>query len=394
MSTRLRARALLLGLTLPLLIWIVLGLQLERWINRVDPAPLPPVTPLARRIHDASFVADLHADSLLFGRDLLALGTRGHVDLPRLQLGGVALQVFSLPTVVPFGLNLERNERGRVDLLTLAGAAQLSPTAVLGPMGRALYRADALQAFALASEGELVMIQTRGDLERLGRARLQGSPQIGALLALEGAHALESTPANLERALDAGYRMIGLTHFFDNDYAGSAHGVTQGGLTALGRRTIADMERLGITLDLAHLAPSAIDEALDLSTRPTVSSHGGVRGTCDNARNLSDAHVRRIAEGGGVIGIGYWDVAVCGRAPADVARALAYVVRLAGPEHAALGSDYDGATTVGFDTRQLPALTQALLDEGLEEAEIRLVLGKNVQRVLLQNLPAMTRNGG
>jgi len=388
------ARSVVFCLAALLLGWTVVGLELEGWINRVDLTRLPTVTPLARRIHDSSFVADLHADSLLFGRDLLALGTQGHVDLPRLQLGGVALQVFALPTVVPFGLNLERNEGGGVDLLTLAGAAQLSPTALLHPMGRALYRAEKLRTFSLASEGKLVMIRTRGDLERLRRTRLHGRPQVGALLALEGAHALESTPENLARAFDAGYRMIGLAHFFDNDYAGSAHGVTQDGLTALGRRTITDMERLGITLDLAHLSPAAIDEALDVSTRPTLSSHGGVKGTCDNVRNLSDAHVRRIAEGGGVVGIGYWDVAVCGRAPADVARALAYVVRLVGPEHAALGSDYDGATTVGFDTRQLPALTQALLDEGLEESEIRLVLGKNVQRVLLQNLPTTSRSGG
>ena len=91
-----------------------------------------------------------------------------------------------------------------------------------------------------------------------------------------------------------------------------------------------------------------------------------MRGTCDNQRNLSDEQVQRIADGGGVIGIGYWEWAVCGRAPADIARAIAYVIRLVGADHAGLGSDYDGATTVGFDTRHLMAVTQALIDEGLE----------------------------
>jgi membrane dipeptidase len=181
--------------------------------------------------------------------------------------------------------------------------------------------------------------------------------------------------------------MIGLTHFFDNDYGGSAHGVEQGGLSDLGRHTIREMERLGITLDLAHLAPTAVDEALVLSTRPTVFSHGGVRGTCDNQRNLSDAHVKRIAAGGGVIGIGYWETAVCGTSPADIARAIAYVVGLVGPDHAALGSDYDGGTTVGFDTSSLASLTQAMLDEGLRETTVRKVLGGNVLRVISQNLP-------
>ena len=112
-----------------------------------------------------------------------------------------------------------------------------------------------------------------------------------------------------------------------------------------------------------------------------------MRGTCDNTRNLSDDHVRGIAAGGGIVGIGYWEVAACGRTPADIARALAYVVRLVGAEHAALGSDYDGATTVGFDTAALATLTQALLDQGLDEPEIRLVLGMNVERVLRTNLP-------
>ena len=204
---------------------------------------------------------------------------------------------------------------------------------------------------------------------------------------MEGAHALESDPDNLQVLFDLGYRMIGLTHFFDNDYGGSAHGVSKGGLTDLGRETLQEMERLGITLDLAHLSPTAVDEALDLATHPTVFSHGGVRGTCDNQRNLSYEQVRRIAAGSGVIGIGYWKWAVCGRAPEDIAAAIAYVVRLVGANHVGFGSDYDGGTTVGFDTSELPALTQALIDEGLRDSQIRKILGENVLRVLTENLP-------
>lgn len=385
--------ALLVVGALFVLAWLYLGLRLEGWVNRVEPVPLPTVGPRAEALHATSFVADLHADSLLFGRDLLERGSLGHVDLPRLQEGGVALQVFSLPTITPMGQNIERNELGPIDMLTVAGIVQLSPSAWLGPTGRSLLRARQLREYVRGSNGELVLIETRTDLERLQAARAAGADVTGALLAIEGAHALESDPANLTRLFEAGYRMIGLTHFFDNDYAGSAHGVARGGLTPLGRDTIREMERLGITLDLAHLAPAAIDEALDLATKPVVFSHGGVRGTCDNQRNLSDAHVKRIAEGGGVIGIGYWDWAACGTTPADIARAIVYVAALVGPAHVGFGSDYDGGTTVGFDTSELAVLTQALLDEGLGEAAVRQVLGDNVRRVLTRNLPPAGTTG-
>jgi membrane dipeptidase len=369
------------------LLWLALALQLEGFINQVDPVPLPAISLRARALHDTSFVADLHSDSLLFGRNLLERSSLGHVDLPRLQEGGVGLQVFSLPTIVPFGLNIERNERPGLDAITIAGLAQLSPTAWLGPTGRALYRAGRLRDYAKASDGSLLLIENRADLEHLVAARSEGGKITGAMLSIEGAHAMEADPENLQVLFEAGYRMIGLTHFFDNEYGGSAHGVDRGGLTELGRETILEMEKLGIIVDLAHLAPTAIDEVLDIVTQPVVVSHTGVRGTCDNQRNLSDEHVRRIAAGGGIIGIGYWETAVCGRTPADVAKALAYVIRLVGANHAALGSDYDGGTTVGFDTSALPALTQSLIDEGLSDSEVRKVLGENVLRVFSRTLP-------
>lgn len=369
-------------------LWLALALQLEGFINRVDPVPLGPITARARALHDTSFVADLHADSLLFGRNLLERSSLGHVDVPRLQEGGVALQVFSLPTVVPFGLNIESNSRAGFDAITAAGLAQLSPTAWQKPIGRARYRARQLRDYVKASDGALILIQNRADLDRLVAARAEGGETMGAMLSIEGAHAMESDPANLPVLFEAGYRMIGLTHFFDNDYAGSAHGVDKGGLTDLGRQTVREMEALGIIVDLAHLAPAAIDEVLDLVTKPVVVSHTGVRGTCDNRRNLSDEHVRRIARGGGIIGIGYWEVAACGRAPTDIAKGIVHVVRLVGADHAALGSDYDGATTVGFDTSGLSSITQALVSEGLSDGEIRKVLGENVLRVFSQTLPA------
>lgn len=385
---RFARRAAAGALALLAVAWLALGIGLEGLINRVVPVELPPVSERARALHAGSFVVDLHADSLLFGRDLLRRGRLGHVDLPRLVDGGVALEVLDLPTTVYFGTNIDRTEARGLDALTVAGLVRLSPTALQSPMERALFQAARAERFARDSGGRMVLIRDRGELAALRAARARGETVVGALLGLEGAHALESDPANLRRAFDAGYRMIGLSHFFDNDYAGSSAGVEQGGLTALGRATLAEMERLGIAADLAHLSPAAVDDVLGLATKPVLVSHTGVRGTCDNARNLSDDQLRRIAAGGGVVGLGFWDVAACGTTPADVARSIVHVVRTVGADHAALGSDYDGATTVGFDVSRLPALTQALLDAGLSEAELRKVLGGNALRVLEATLPA------
>ena len=363
-------------------IWAFTDANLERFINRVEPVPLPEVTPAARALHASSNVVDLHADSLLFGRDLLRRSDVGHVDLPRLREGGVALQVFTTVTVVPMGADIDRTEPPGIDVITLANWARLSRCAWQGPLCRALDQAERLRNLSDASDGQLLLIRDVADLARLHERRREDPRVVGALLGAEGAHAMEGDPANLDALFEAGFRMIGLAHFFDNEYGGSAHGVDKGGLTGLGRDTLRRMEELGILVDLAHLAPAALEEALDVLAKPTVVSHGGVKGTCDNLRTLSDAQVRRIAAGGGVIGIGYWETAVCGTEPRHVVDAIRYVVDLVGDDHVALGSDYDGAVRVGFDTSQLPALTQALLDANLPESSIRKILGGNALRVL------------
>ena len=211
----------------------------------------------------------------------------------------------------------------------------------------------------------------RTDLDAVLAARAADDQVLGAIFGIEGAHALEGDLANLDALYEAGVRMIGLTHFFDNAVAGSAHGLEKGGLSEMGRELVSRMEELGIAVDLAHLSPAAIDDVLAMATRPTLVSHGGVKSTCDNPRNISDEHIRAIAAGGGVVGIGYFELAVCGTDPRDVAAAIRHVVDLVGDDHAALGSDYDGATSVGFDTAELPALTQQMLDDGLSEDSVR-----------------------
>jgi len=125
-----------------------------------------------------------------------------------------------------------------------------------------------------------------------------------------------------------------------------------------------------------------IQDVVAMSSRPVVVSHTGVKGTCDNTRNLTDDQLRAIAATGGVIGIGYWEAAVCGRDAQAVARAIKHAISIVGADHVGLGSDFDGAVETPFDTSALVRVTDALLKEGLSESDIRKVMGESALRVL------------
>jgi membrane dipeptidase len=359
----------------------------EARLNPVRGAPAA-VGPAAAALHRRLLVADMHGDALLWGRNLLQRGTRGHVDLPRLREGNVALQAFTVVTKTPHGLNVNRNSADAFDDLTALALLQRWPPGTWTSLGaRALHQAGRLREMAERSQGGLVLLRTRADVKALLERRPRDRALVGAWLGLEGAHALEGDLARLDALDAAGFRMVGLAHFFDNEWAGSAHGVNKGGLTALGRRLVPALEQRHMLLDLAHASPQAFDEALALARRPVVVSHTGVKGTCDNVRNLSDAQLLRVAKGGGVVGIGYWETAVCGRDERAIAAAIVHAVRVAGADHVGLGSDFDGAVAMPFDTTGLPRITQALMSAGLSEADIAKVMGGNVARLLSEGLP-------
>jgi microsomal dipeptidase-like Zn-dependent dipeptidase len=359
----------------------------DRRVNTLIPRSRPPVTEAARSLHHRLLVADLHADTLLWARDLLERSPVGHLDVPRLLEGNVALQVFSVVTKTPRGLNIESND-DRSDNVTLLALAQRWPAATWFSLKeRALHQARRLQTSAARSEGRLTVVRSRSDLEDYLRRR-RGEPGITAgLLALEGAHALEGDLGNLEALFGAGFRMVGLVHFFDNDLGGSAHGRVKGGLTAKGRDLVSCLEERRVLLDLAHASPLTIRDALGVATRPVVVSHTGVKGTCDNARNLDDDALRGVAQTGGLVGIGYWPTAVCGTDGRAVARAIRHAAGVAGVEHVALGSDFDGAVAEPFDTTGLVEITDALLAEGFTEPQVEQVMGGNVIRLLSEALP-------
>jgi len=353
----------------------------QRWKR-----PPYPASPQARALHRQLIIADLHADSLLWGRDLLQRSSYGHVDIPRLAEGNVALQVFSVFTKSPRGLNYESNNDATDDVTRLAIVERWPPATWNSLTQRALYQARRLHQFASGSRGGFVVIESSADLAAYLERRRHNSKLTAGLLSIEGAHALDGKLENLDVLYRAGYRMMSPSHFFDNDIGGSSAGVHKTGLTEKGREWVRQMEARHMIVDLAHASAQTIDDVLAIATRPVVVSHTGARGTCNNNRNLSDDQIRAVARNGGLIGIGHWDTATCGKDARSIVKAMRYVSDQVGPEHVALGSDFDGAVTTPFDTTGLVEITDAMLEAGYSEQEIRMIMGENVMRFLQVNL--------
>ncbi|UOR16237.1 dipeptidase [Qipengyuania aquimaris] len=361
----------------------------ERDLNRIDGEPLIEVSQEARDLHETLQIVDLHSDTLLWKRDMLDRADRGHVDLPRLREGNVALQVFSSVTKSPRDQNYDSNT-GETDNITPLVIGQLQPLRTWSSLlERSLWHATKLDRAVEEERDTLFQIHGQEDVERLLRSRDTGRDSVGAMLSIEGLHNLEGDPANLEKLHAAGFRMAGLTHFFDNDLAGSMHGVDKGGLTEMGRAVVRRMEELGMIVDIAHCSPACVADILAMARRPVVSSHGGVQATCEVNRNLTDDQIRGVARTGGIIGVGYWPGAVCDTSPRSVAKAMRHIRDLVGIEHVALGSDFDGSVTTRFDTSELTQVTQALMDEGFTVEEIRAAMGENALRVLAAGIEPM-----
>lgn len=368
---------------------LVLPAQLEKRLNVTLNQPPYAASERATDLHKILVIADLHADSLLWNRDLLDRSTRGHVDIPRLIEGNVALQSFTVVTKTPYvwKMNIERND-DKSDNITLLALIQRWPPATWSSLTqRALYQAKKLQSVAARSGGKFTLIKTSGDLAAYLERRANDPHMTAGFLGIEGAQALDGNLDNIDTLFDAGFRMMAPSHFFDTDMGGSAHGIEKGGLTDKGKEMVKRMEAKRMIVDVAHASGKTIDDVLAMATRPVFVSHSGVRGTCDNQRNLSDEHLKGIAHTGGVIGIGYWDTAVCGKDARAIAKAIRYTANLVGVDHVGLGSDFDGAVVEPFDTTGLVELTDALLAEGFSDEEIAKIMGGNVVRLLLQNLP-------
>jgi membrane dipeptidase len=381
-----RLRWLLVLVIILAAVWLLLPGLVERHFNHTLHPPPYQVSAQAEALHRKLIVADLHADSLLWGRNLLRRSSRGHIDLPRLADGNVPIQAFTVVTTSPRGLNIYQNSDSTDLIRYIAIFEGWPPRTWNSPKQRALYQAARLQKFADQSKGALVVVRSRSDLQKFLTTR-GPTHAVAGFLGTEGAQPLEGRLENLDDLYSAGFRMMAPTHFTDTAIAGAAAGMKKTGLTDLGRQWVRAMESHHMLIDLAHASPATLRDVTAMATRPLIVSHTGVKGTCNNPRNLSDDELRAVARTNGVIGIGLWDTATCGSDARATARSIRYAVNIVGADHVALGSDFDGGVTTPFDSSGWALLTDALLQEGFSEQDIHKIMGENVVRVLLEVLP-------
>jgi microsomal dipeptidase-like Zn-dependent dipeptidase len=342
----------------------------------------------AQELHGSLIVGDWHADSALWNRDLKKAYDYGHADIPRLQAGNVALQMFTTVTKSPSGQNYDSNESGANDNITALAIVQRWPLKTWSSLfERAVYQANKIKDLEKRDPENFMLIESQYDLGIFLLKRVNNPKMVGGLIGTEGSHALDGNLENIERLYENSFRMMSLQHFFDNKLGGSLHGTSGAGLTEFGKQAIDEMQRLDIIIDVSHSSENVVKDVLSISNQPLVISHTGFNGYCESPRNISDSLMVEIAEKGGLIGVGFWDAAVCDNTPRSVAEAIIYGISLIGADHVALGSDFDGTITPGFDTSELVAITHELLELGLGKEEIRKVMGENMLSFLQENLP-------
>ena len=365
---------------------VVLPLNVEKYFSPVE--ALPSEEWLIAKRHPLSnlFVSDMHADTLLWHRSIAEKSELGHADIHRLRSASMGLQVFMSVIEAPKDVESDSIAQEGDQITPITILDKWPATTFDSYKQRALYQASKLYKAEVNSNGKLKVVLNREDLGASESWEAYQSP-LFAILGLEGAHATEFDIANLDILFEAGYRSMELAHYSDTPFAGSSSGMVKYGLTKNGEKLIQRMNEIGMIIDVAHLSQKAIIDVLELTSKPVYSSHTGVFSKCPKARNLSDDLIKQIAEQGGIIGIGFFKDAICGESLSDLVESIVFVRDLVGAQHVALGSGWDVAP-LAITPQQLPDLTRALLKQGLSEQEVRMIMGDNVLRFFLNNLPA------
>lgn len=353
--------------------------------------PFGEYQPRARLLHRQRIVLDSHCDTtqrLLDGRwRFEERHTFGHVDLPRLRDGGVSAVVLAVfaPHKADAGANVAAATR----------------------------QFDAIERLARAFPHDVRLCRSAAEVRA---AKSAGA--IALLVAAEGGHLIEDSLEVLAEYRRRGAVYLTLTHAEHNNWADS-RGVhlpvepRHGGLTDFGRAVIREINRLGMMVDVSHTSEATVQDVLSTSTAPIIASHSSCHAVSPHRRNLSDRLLRRIAEAGGVVQINFaslfidphhpppdvdefkrrlaagaeytepiWDY----RTPLDrLVEHFEHAMRVVGPEHVGIGSDFDGVPAVPADMEHcgmLHNLTAGLLARGWSEDEIGLVLGENFLRVM------------
>jgi membrane dipeptidase len=318
--------------------------------------------PDPERIHREAVIVDSHNDTIMahkrLGISLNARTGRTQVDLPRLMEAGVNISFFAVDVT----------------------------RAIKNHLRYALDAFGFLEKELEASQVEVPLITTGKELSETARKR-----GLGIILAIENSDAAEGSLNVLRMLFKLGVRSIGLTH---NPRSLAADGVgesrTGGGLTTFGVQLVEEMNKLGMVVDLAHISEKGFWDAIDVSKRPVIVSHGNCKSLCCHRRNLTDDQIRGIADKRGVIGVTFVPGFVDEKKP-TVSRLIDHIdhiVELAGVDHVGIGSDFDGGGTLLKDVTELPKITQGLLDRGYSRSDVERILGGNFLRVLSEVLPA------
>ncbi len=372
-------------------------------------APADSVSPRAKQLHDRAIVVDAHSDTtqrLIFD-DAFDIGKRnpnGNIDIPRMREGGLDALFFSIWV----------------------------PSEVTGPTAvkRALDQIDAVREAVRTHPHDLMLATTAADVRKAA-----ADHKIAALMGMEGGHMIDDDLRLLRVYAALGVRYMTLTHYKNNDWADSSTDTAaHNGLTAFGKAVVREMNRLGMIVDISHVADKTFFDAIETTRAPMIASHSSSRAIANHARNLTDDMMRALARNGGVVMINYHAAFLsepfrvaserksgnalaasdavskkCGGNEAcatmeterldheamrngdlpkvtweAIVEHIDRAVKTAGIDHVGLGSDFDGATMpLGMeDASKLPTITDALLRKGYSEADIEKVLGGNILRVM------------
>ena len=363
-----------------------------------------------RVLHFNSIVVDTHADTtqrlLDHNFDLAVRDPRGSIDIPRLREGGISAIFFAV----------------------------WIPSRVQGPpaVQRALEQVNAVCEHVRHHAADLILATSAEEIRAAHRAG-----KIAVLIGIEGGQMINSDLAVLAKLAAMGARYMTLTHSGNVEWADSSGDApVHNGLTAFGKKVIHEMNRLGLLVDISHVSDKTFRDVLSVSRAPVIASHSSCRALCDAPRNLSDEMIRALAAKGGVIQINYHvgflsqefrdaeksnprindtiaaevqnrcrgnegleliegdrltrEFVLRGELPRvgwfKIIEHLDHAVQLVGPEHVGLGSDFDGANMpFGMeDATQVPKITDALLDKGYSEDDVKKILGENTLRVMAE----------
>ena len=371
----------------------------DRYTNRVVKGSERKPREETSDFHNELFVADLHADICLWRRDHMKKNKRGHVDLPRLIEGNVSLQFVTVPTKLVLTRRLPRFFL--TDLFFWSAMMSLQRVRTwFFVSARAELQLERVSSWIEKSRGSLKLIRNSNDIQSLSEEQSSSGQGIGIMLGLEGAHVLQGR-FNVNWLVEQGFRVVGITHFNDTRFGDSAHGWRRAGLTSAGQDLVKDLDKNGIIIDLAHCSEQLISDVIDMYnegdlTRPPIVSHTGIKGVHNHRRNISDEQAIAVAKAGGLIGITFFRPALPQNSVEAVGKVVLYLINilneagLEGVRHVAFGSDFDGAVRTVIDSSGWPQITEMLIELGISEEDIQLLMGENVRSFFAEHLHKVT----